>query len=181
MYLSSMAEEIATDSSMVIEATEPGTSQMLVVNPMVVPTDTFHRHQGNFVGFSEKPIHAASSPADLIRRIHDTADGEVPVISHIGVFAKGDGQEEPTHSKDRDGKLQSEFGSDQYQNESLDSPVEPLPECGSKGHQVLVGEKHHHTPRDATVSYSQECTEVRIRYALSLYGRGLKLNCPTFS
>lgn len=168
-----MAEETATNSptSMVVGPTEPGTNLM---HPRVIPADTFHHRQGDFVGFTEKATNYCH--ADPFRRIHDSTDSpDVPVINHIGVFMKGDGEEE-MHSKDQSGKLLLEFGSDQYQNGNLDSPVVPLPECGSKGHQVLVGgerEEKHHTPYDLSVSYSQECTEVRMGCGWKCMGKGL--------
>lgn len=167
----STAEETASHfpASMVVGATEPVTNQMLVINPKVVPVDTFNHLQDNFVSLAlnaEQLTNQATLPThsvDPFRRLHDNSGvlaGDIPVINHIGVFVKGDGSDE-MHSKHQNGK--TDCVPDQYQNG--DSPVVPLPESSLKRLQLLVGgggEEVLHTPRDPYISYSQECTEVRL-------------------
>lgn len=161
------AEETASyfPASMVVGgATESGTDQMLVINQITVP-ETFQHHQSNSASLAlsvetlSNPSTLQTPSVDPFRRLQDiSAAGDVPVINHIGVFVKGDGSEEPDRKP--------EDVSDQYQNRDLDSPLVPMPECGSERREVLVlvgggGDERSrgHTPQDTGVSYSQECTE----------------------
>jgi hypothetical protein len=155
------------------------TSQMLVANPpSVIPSEIF---QGNFVGLSlgadtltnqesadtltNQETTLLIPTIDPFRRVQDTptAATDVPIISHIGVFTKGDSTEDavpPQHAR-------PECVSDQYQSGCPDSPLVPMPEWGAKRQQALVGVVGGEKPRDFTtgssdVSYSLECTEVRV-------------------
>lgn len=148
-------------------ATEPSSSQILVVNPTVVPVETFSHLQGNLVGLSSEVLtdQASALPIPSVapfRRAPDTpTTGDVPLINHIGVFVKGDSTDD-AYTKHQNRK--PEYVSDQY---DPDSPVVPMPEWSLERRQALVGGGREGVPlgcvaQDPGVSYSQECTEASV-------------------
>lgn len=115
------------------------------------------------VGGAMNPVtvSAASDSNDVFRRLQDGSTVAINSpsgvdISSIGVF-KGDGVDESNNGV----LIQNQNGKSElvkYQNLNLDSPLEPMPECGRQSQGSGQGSCISKT---GGVSYSQECTEVR--------------------